>query len=39
MHHVRQMVALGVESRRKFEHMRGAKLDAEAARLAALDHN
>jgi len=39
MHDVRRMVALGVESGRKREHMRGTKLHAEAAGFATLDDN
>jgi hypothetical protein len=33
------MVALGIESRRECEHMGGAKLHAEAAGFAVLDHD
>jgi hypothetical protein len=37
MHDVRGMVALGIESGGKREHMSGTKLDTESASFAALD--
>jgi hypothetical protein len=37
MHDVRGMVALGIESGGKREHMGGTKLDTESASFAALD--
>jgi len=39
MDNMRRMVALGVESGREREHVRGTKLHAEAAGFATLDDN
>jgi hypothetical protein len=39
MHHVRRVVSLGIEGGRERQHVRGTKLHAEAASLAALHDN
>jgi hypothetical protein len=39
MHGMRRMIALGIESGRQREHVGGAKLHAEAARLTVLDND
>src|SRR5262249_236706 len=39
MHDVRRMVALGIKSRGKRQHLGGAELHAEATSLAALDND
>jgi hypothetical protein len=39
MHGMRRMIALGIESGREREHVRGAKLNTEAARLTVLDND